>query len=122
MIYVERCHLHCISFIYLAEIPESGVLGCGFLSSANIGRVLRFSLFTCRLQDNLKLSTMRFNNLLRSDSSHSLSDEESPSRLQRERKMQRRQSQVAEKLAQKVASMRSGDNGNEVIPKIPEFE
>ena len=60
--------------------------------------------------------------ILRSDSSHSLSDEGSASRAQREREMQRRQSQVAGKLAQKVASMRGGDNGNEVIPKIPEFE
>lgn len=58
----------------------------------------------------------------RSDSSHSLSDEGSSSRAQSERKMHRRHSQVAERVAQKLVSMRAGDGVNQVVPKIPEFE
>ncbi|KAG0592292.1 hypothetical protein KC19_1G239900 [Ceratodon purpureus] len=55
----------------------------------------------------------------RSDSSGSLSEEGSSTRARRERKMHRRHSQAAERLAQKMASRRSGD---EVIPKVHEFE
>lgn len=57
--------------------------------------------------------------LQRSNSSNSHSEEESSSRARRERKMHRRHYQTAEKIAQKVASRRSGD---EAIPKVHEFQ
>jgi len=38
------------------------------------------------------------------------------------RRMNRRQSQVAERMVQQMASMKSGDDGNQVIPKVHEFE
>lgn len=37
------------------------------------------------------------------------------------RTMHRRQSQMAERLAHQVASVRLGDDGEQVIPKVPEF-
>lgn len=43
-------------------------------------------------------------------------------RSRSKRKMHRRQSQVAERMAQQVASIRFGDDGNQVIPKVHEFE
>jgi len=38
------------------------------------------------------------------------------------RRMHRRQSQVAERMVQQVASRKFGDDGNQPIPKVQEFE
>jgi len=58
----------------------------------------------------------------KSDSSDDDSVSLANGRSRSKRRIHRRQSQVAERMAQQVAVMKFGDDSNQVIPKVHEFE